>query len=227
MGKKKTSSYSTPVPTIKALNKKQGELISAIDTKQMVVVTGSAGTGKTFISAAYAALFYKASKCDQIILCRPTVPISKSIGFLPGTLEEKMGPWCQPFVSVLEEFLGKGAVETMVKNGNLDVVPFEVLRGRSWNDCYVILDEAQNTTKEEMKAFVTRIGERCTVIINGDVTQSDINRHANGLAMVQAMIKSAPRALKSLCALVEFTEDDIVRSELCKLWVKEFNKLDK
>lgn len=194
----------------------------------MVVTIGPAGTGKTYIPAAMAAYFYHIGKVDKIVLTRPTVPVDTSIGYFPGDLLEKMQPWTAPFISVLEEFLSKGEVDCMVKNGKLDIVPFEVIRGRTFNKSFVILDEAQNTTVGEMKAFLTRTGQESRTVINGDLRQSDLKGHKqNGLDFALNILSDANHG--ELCdsvGIVEFDSKDIVRSGLCRLWVEAFERLE-
>lgn len=227
MGRKSKSltiSKVSKVAAPKALTPNQQALIEGIHKKEMVVALGPAGTGKTFISAAFAAFFYDIGKSKKIVLTRPTIPTGKSIGFFPGDLDEKMEPWVRPFMEILEEHLTKGKVELMRKNGIIEVVPFEVIRGRTFNDAFVILDEAQNCTALEIKAFVTRHGDNCTTVINGDISQSDLNGSGNGLELIVSMIKKSPKLLESV-ALAEFTSEDIVRSGLCQIWVQEFEKL--
>lgn len=216
----KPVSKEVPAPPIPK-NEKQDQLIRAIKEKEMIVVTGPAGTGKTFLSACYAGWFYKKGYVKKIVLSRPTVPTGKSIGYFPGSLEEKMEPWVTPFISALQDYLGKGTTDELLRKGKIEIVPFEVLRGRSFNDAFVILDEAQNCTPLEIKAFVTRHGENSTTVINGDITQSDLNGAGNGLSLITDMIKRN-KELKSQVALVDFEIKDIVRSGLCKSWVKAF-----
>ena len=218
---KKPPSKEVPAPPV-ALNATQKDLIQAICDKEMVIVTGPAGTGKTFLSACYAGWFYKRGLVKKIILSRPTVPTGKSIGYFPGTLEEKMEPWVTPFMSALTDYLGKGDVENLVRQGKIEVVPFEVVRGRTFDDAFVILDEAQNCTVLEVKAFVSRHGKDSTTIINGDVTQSDLNGAGNGLSYLQQLVKK-DKALNKAVATIDFTIEDIVRSDLCKLWIKAFD----
>jgi len=222
----KPESKEVPAPPIPK-NSKQDKLIRAIKENEMVIVTGPAGTGKTFLSACYAGWFYKKGYVKKIILSRPTVPTGKSIGYFPGSLEEKMEPWVTPFISALTEYLGKGTTEELLRKGKIEIVPFEVLRGRSFDSSFVILDEAQNCTPLEIKAFVTRHGENSTTVINGDTTQSDLtntsSKASNGLSLIASMVKSN-KDLKKQVALIDFTIDDIVRSGLCKSWVKAFDK---
>lgn len=225
MGKKASKNFKqlnkTVVPPT-ALNPRQNQLIKAIDHKEMIVTLGPAGTGKSYISAAYAAYYYNLGKCKKIVITRPTVPTGKSIGYFPGSLEDKMLPWIKPFLEVIEEFLSKGEVECMIKNGKIEIVPFETIRGRSWQDTFIILDEAQNCTFLEIKAFITRHGDNSKTIINGDVSQSDLNGHGNGLDTILKMLNNNDK-LKQHVEVVEFTSDDVVRSGLCKLWVEAFS----
>lgn len=203
-----------------ALTKKQADYIHAIHHKELVITLGPAGTGKSFLAAAYAAYYFHMGRVAKIVLTRPTVPTGKSVGFFPGTLEEKMQPWTAPFISVLEDFLTKAKVEIMIRSGQIEIIPFEVIRGHTFNDAFVVLDEAQNSTPTEIKAFVTRQGENCTVIINGDLKQSDLNERS-GLAYLLSLIDKNPE-LSDALARIEFSSDDVVRSGLCKLWVKAF-----
>lgn len=201
---------------------KQKEYIKALVDNPQVVVLGPAGTGKTYVASTFAAKLYNEKKIDKIILTRPNVPSGRSLGFFPGTLEEKMAPWLGPVVDVLNKHLGKTVVDLAIKNENIQVLPFETMRGRSFENALVILDEAQNTTYEEMKMFLTRIGEDTTVIINGDISQSDLKKDS-GLSHTISMINK----YKLPVPIVEFGVNDIVRSGLCKEWVKAFIQEEK
>ncbi len=205
-----------------AKNNNQKNYIKALNEFPQVVVLGPAGTGKTYIASTFAAKLYDEKKIDKIILTRPNVPSGRSLGFFPGTLEEKMAPWLGPVVDVLNKHLGKAVVDIAIKNENIQVLPFETMRGRSFENALVILDEAQNTTHEEMKMFLTRIGEDTTVIINGDVSQSDLKQES-GLKRTINMINK----YKLPVPIVEFGVNDIVRSDLCKLWIESFIKEEK
>ena len=198
---------------------KQGDYIRAIDDSDQIIVLGPAGTGKTYIAATYAANMYITKQIDKIIITRPNVAAGKSIGYFPGTLEEKMMPWVMPVLEVLHWNLGKGAVDTGIKNGNIEIAPFETMRGRSFKDAFVILDEAQNVTPHEMKMFLTRIGDNCKVILNGDIQQSDLNE-TSGLARAIHMAKKYMIPVP----VIEFGVVDIVRSDLCKQWIVAFMK---
>lgn len=204
-------------PPIKPLNKAQSRYLDALATAPQVVVLGPAGTGKTWIAATYAADLYRKRQIDRIILTRPNVPSGRSLGFFPGTLQEKFTPWAAPVIEAIEERIGRAAFNIALKNGDIELVPFEVMRGRSWKDSFILLDEAQNATPSEMKTFLTRTGEGCTVVINGDVSQCDLP-DASGLGTVLHLIDSQDLPVP----VVEFTSADIVRSGVCAMWVKAF-----
>lgn len=202
---------------LSALNDNQVLYLKALDTKEQVIVCGFSGTGKTFMASTYAANMYAAKEVDKIIITRPNVSVGKELGFFPGTLEEKFAPWAAPVLEVLNKQLGKGVVETGIKNGNIETAPLSTMRGRSFKNSFIILDEAQNTTIPEMKMFLTRIGEGCKVVINGDIKQSDI-KEQSGLSKIIHLVK----AYNMDIPIIEFGVDDIVRSSICKQWIIAF-----
>jgi phosphate starvation-inducible protein PhoH and related proteins len=206
-------------PPITALNATQADYLDALRTSPQVVVLGPAGTGKTWIAATYAADLYRNRQVSKIILTRPNVPCGRTLGFFPGSLEDKFAPWAVPVVDAIKDRIGVAAYQIAVKRGDIEMVPFEVMRGRSWRDAFVLLDEAQNTTPAEIKTFLTRAGEDCTVVINGDVSQCDLNE-ASGLSTVLRLIKS--RSLP--VPVIEFGLGDIVRSGLCAMWARAFEE---
>jgi phosphate starvation-inducible PhoH-like protein len=218
---KKGDSPTLPKPKTST----QRLLLDAIHKKDLVITTGPAGTGKTFLPAVYAAFFFLTGKVNKIVLTRPTVPTGRSLGYFPGTLEEKMAPWVVPFLSAIEAYLGKDKTAMMLKRGQIEIVPFEVIRGRTFDYSFVILDEAQNCSWEEIKAFVTRLGEGSTTVINGDCSQSDLLKTSGGLVTLKKAVHSSPYLQKAV-SIVEFTSDDIVRSGLCKEFVKVFEDLN-
>ena len=207
-------------PALQPKNHKQNVYIDCIHNYTQTISLGCAGTGKRYIAATIAAEMYAKGRINKIILTRPNIPSSRSLGAFKGTLEEKMAPWTAPVVDVLRKSLG-GAYDTGVKNGAIIVIPFETMRGSSFNDAFVILDEAQNTTPDEIKMFVTRVGENCRVVINGDIKQSDV-KHTSGLSV---LIKMADRYDLPV-PVVEFTLDDVVRSPECKMWIEAFDKYE-
>ena len=207
------------LPPITALNPTQATYLDALRTSRQVVVLGPAGTGKTWIAATHAADLFRNRQIDKIILTRPNVPCGRSLGYFPGTLEDKFAPWAAPVVEAIRERIGKAAYEIAVKTGNIELVPLEVMRGRSWKNAFVLFDEAQNSTPAEIKTFLTRIGEDCTVVINGDVSQCDLNQ-ASGLRTVIHLIKSQMLPVP----VIEFAREDIVRSGVCAIWVRAFDE---
>ena len=207
------------LPPIKPLNATQGEYLAALRRHAQVVVVGPAGTGKTWIAATYAADLYRNGRVDKIILTRPNVPCGRPLGFFPGSLEAKFAPWTTPVVDAIKDRIGKAAFDIAVRHGDIEMVPFEVMRGRSWHDAFVLLDEAQNTTPAEMKMFLTRIGENCTMVINGDISQCDLDV-TSGLRAAIDLI--AAHALP--VPIIEFTAADVVRSGVCAMWVRAFEE---
>jgi len=207
------------LPPITALNPTQADYLYALRSSSQVVVLGPAGTGKTWIAATYAADLYRNRQVSKIILTRPNVPCGRSLGFFPGSLEDKFAPWAAPVVDAIKDRIGKAAYEIALKRGDIEMVPFEVMRGRSWKEAFVLLDEAQNTTPDEIKTFLTRVGEDCLVVVNGDVSQCDLNE-ASGLGTVLHLIRSQLLPVP----VIEFGPDDIVRSGLCAMWVRAFEE---
>lgn len=200
-------------------NEKQVEYIEALVEADQVIVFGPAGTGKTYVVSTFAAELYNRKVVNKLVITRPHVAVGKDIGFLPGTLEEKSAPWALPVLDVLERHLGKGVVETGLKSGNIEVAPLALMRGRSFEDAFVICDEAQNITLQELKMLVTRIGEGSKLVLNGDIQQSDL-KEGDGLTKIVHLAKRHMLPIP----IVEFTVQDIVRSDICRLWIETFVK---
>jgi phosphate starvation-inducible PhoH-like protein len=194
-------------------------LISALKEYTQVFILGPAGTGKTYVTTTYAADRYTLKEIDKIVITRPHVAVGKDLGYLPGTLEEKTYPWALPVLDVLIKHLGKGAVETGIKNDNIEMAPLALMRGRSFDNSFIIVDEAQNITTHELKMLLTRVGEGSTIVLNGDVQQSDL-KESDGLSKVIHLAKKHMLPVP----VVEFGVDDIVRSDICAQWVKVFMK---
>lgn len=194
---------------VKPLNFIQGEYLRAIQENEVIFGVGSAGTGKTYIAATYAAgeLFHR--RVDKIILTRPNVETGRGLGFLPGTLDEKYAPYLDPFDQIFTRSLGKGFYEYAIKAKNIDPKPLGFMRGATFDNCIVLVDEAQNATREEMKMLLSRIGKNCKMIISGDVDQSDIP---------DSGLSDAVKRLEHIDGIevVRFMDDDIVRSRMCK-----------
>jgi phosphate starvation-inducible PhoH-like protein len=200
----------------KTLNQKR--YLSCMKAHTLTVATGPAGTGKTFLCTALAAQMLQAHQINKIILTRPAVEAGESLGFLPGELEEKFDPYMQPYRDVLEQRLGKSHVECLIKRGQIVTAPLAYMRGTTFRDAFVILDEAQNTTPAQMKMFLTRIGENSKVVVNGDIDQSDL-RGPSGLEDAVGRLQQV-----SDCGFVEFTMDDIVRHDLVGRIIRAYNK---
>jgi len=201
---------SQPPKRPEAKTEAQGRYLSAFMSAELIFGTGPAGTGKTYVAGAWAADQLADRRYDRVIITRPAVETGSPMGFLPGELEEKYAPFLEPFKQVMIERMGRGAFECALKNERISPQPLAYMRGATFKNAIVILDEAQNTTPEEMKMFLTRIGEDCIVIVNGDVQQIDI-KGPSGLLDALNRVSHLDQV-----RVVEFTEDDIVRSGLVK-----------
>ena len=201
------------------MNERQRLYIEALNNSSQVIVLGPAGTGKTYIAATYAAQALKNKDIGKIVITRPNVAAGNRLGFDPGTALEKMMGWVVPILDVLRKHLDSNTLNQYIKDGTIEFASFEKMRGRSFENCFVILDEAQNVTPHEMKMFLTRLGENCKAVIDGDIQQSDI-KGTSGLSVAISLSKK----YGSNVPVVEFTFDDIVRSELCKQWIVAFYK---
>ena len=167
-----------------------------------------------------AADWLAEGKVKRIILCRPTVSVGKSMGYLPGDQTEKMAPWMVPLLDPLIDRLGKGFVDYAIKVKKIEIAPLETMRGRTFSEAFVIVDEAQNLTLHELKMLVTRVGEGTQLVIDGDVAQTDIMRDTSGLSKLLTIA----RRHNINCAAVELGLDDIVRSGIVKEWLVAFHK---
>ena len=201
------------------MNDRQAEYISALSTASQIIVFGPSGTGKTYVVSSYAASLYHTKDIEKIVITRPHVSVGKDLGYLKGDLEEKTKPWAMPVIDVLEQQLGKGVIETGIKNGNIEMAPLALMRGRSFNNAFVICDEAQNITFHELKMLLTRVGKNTKLVLNGDIMQSDL-KEADGLSKVIHLVKKHMLPVP----IVEFGVDDIVRSDMTKMWVEVFVK---
>lgn len=207
--------------SIEALNNNQSDYLSALYNKEIIFAIGPAGTGKTYIASSFAAeqLYYK--RINKIILTRPNVEAGPSLGYLPGSLDEKYYPYLVPYLDTFYDKLGKPFTDACVSSKQIEPIPIGFLRGRSFRDCVVIIDEAQNTTPAQMKLILSRIGQNCKIIIDGDTTQKDITG-IDGLT-------DATKKLAGLSdvSIIRFTNEDIVRSNLCKQIILRYAKESK
>lgn len=197
-------------------NYAQNAYLESIQRNDITFAIGPAGTGKSYMAAAYAAeqLYYK--KINKLIVTRPAVEAEESLGFLPGELEDKYAPYLAPIRDILDGLLGKTFVDYCIKTGIIEPVPLAFMRGRTFENSVVLLDEAQNCTPKQMKLILSRIGENCKMIVDGDITQKDI-RGDSGL-------EDAVRRLEGIDGIevVRFLTHDIVRSALCKKIIQAY-----
>lgn len=194
---------------IKPLNYIQETYLNAIKTCDIVFGVGSAGTGKTYVAASYAASQLYHRNVHKVILTRPNVETGRGLGFLPGTLEEKYQPYLEPFDNIFSRTLGKGFYEYCLKNKSIEPRPLGFMRGTTFENAIVLVDEAQNCTKTELKMLLTRIGKNCKIVISGDTDQCDISD--SGLQDAVDRLEGIPSI-----EVVRFLDSDIVRSRLCK-----------
>ena len=194
--------------SIEAKTENQKKYLAAMKTFTLTFGVGPAGTGKSFLATVTAANMLLNHGVEKIILTRPAVEAGESLGFLPGEIEDKFDPYLEPFKDALSQYLGRGYMELLIKRGTIVAKPLAYLRGCTFRNSFVILDEAQNTTPAQMKMFLTRIGENAKVVVNGDPDQRDI-RGQSGLI-------DAVNRLSSLndSRIVEFGVEDIVRSDM-------------
>lgn len=188
----------------------QRDYLYAINKFDMVFGVGPAGTGKTYLAVYEAVKAFNAKKVQRIILARPAIEAGERLGFLPGTMQDKVDPYMRPLYDALYTFMGVERVGMLVQKGDIEIAPIAFMRGRTLSDAFVILDEAQNTTIEQMKMFVTRLGNNCKAVITGDLTQIDLPKKN------ECGLKDALDVLKDVegIATMHFQRCDVVRSDL-------------
>ena len=200
--------------------KTQAEFVQAMNSAEMVFGIGPAGTGKTFLAVAKAVSLMLEGKIDKIILTRPAVEAGENLGFLPGDLKEKIDPYLRPLYDALYDMLPTDQVDRKLEMGEIEIAPLAYMRGRTLSNAMVILDEAQNTTPMQMKMFLTRLGENSRMVINGDLSQTDLPRGVeSGLAESILILKNIEEI-----KIVEFTEKDVVRHGLVSKIVKAYEQ---
>ncbi|MBP3416602.1 MAG: PhoH family protein [Spirochaetaceae bacterium] len=201
----------------------QLQLVRALRCKDMVFCTGPAGSGKTFLMMAEALRLVLAGQVRSLILTRPVVEAGESLGYLPGDLEQKINPYLRPLFDVINTLLPPGFGKKLMDSGVIEVAPLAYMRGRTLNNSVVLLDEAQNTTREQMKMFLTRMGEGSKVFITGDITQIDLPRRTpSGLVHCLEILKDIPEI-----GMIQLEARDVVRNELVRKIVQayEINKI--
>ncbi len=209
--------------TVWPKTKVQKEFISSLFSSQLVFASGPAGSGKTFLSVAFALEEVFSGRRNKIVLTRPVVEAGESLGFLPGDLSQKLNPYLRPLYDAMDNLLNPQQIKRLEENGTIEIAPLAYMRGRSLNNSVVILDEAQNTTKGQMKMFLTRIGESSTAIVNGDPTQIDLPKKGDSGFTGAIEILDGIEGL----SVVRFTHRDTVRSRLVRDIVKAYSLEEK
>jgi phosphate starvation-inducible protein PhoH and related proteins len=203
---------------VRPKNRFQEKLLSLVNNKDAVFVNAPAGTGKTFIIMSTVIDWLKQGKIDKIVLSRPTLGMGNSLGLLPGTVREKFEPYLQPMIQVIQQRYGHGFFETQVGCGNIEFVPLEYIRGRSFENAVVIIDEFQNTDEDTAYTIMTRLAEGSKLVCLGDISQNDMRNRETGLEWAIEFIDR--HNLFDFADFVETTSDEIVRGGFCKAVVK-------
>jgi phosphate starvation-inducible protein PhoH and related proteins len=197
------------VKNVRAMSPAQQRLMNAIDERAVTVTLGPAGTGKTYLAIAKAVEALEAGRVGRVVLSRPAVEAGESLGFLPGDLEHKLAPYLRPLYDALTERLGTKRLKAMVAEGVIEIAPVAYMRGRTLNDCFIVIDEAQNCTYGQLKMLLTRLGWRSTMVLTGDPDQTDLLSGLSGLRDVADRLEKVPEI-----AVVRLTDADIVRHPL-------------
>lgn len=208
---------------VRAKTFRQRQYIQALRTDDLIFCTGPAGTGKTFLAVVVAVQALLANQFEKIILTRPAVEAGEKLGFLPGDLQQKVNPYLRPLYDAINEFIDSEKVPGLIERGIIEVAPLAYMRGRTLNNAFVIVDEAQNTTPAQMKMVLTRLGFRSRMVVTGDMTQTDL------LPSQQSGLAVALRILKGVegISFSEFTQKDVVRHALVQRIVAAYEKYEK
>jgi len=201
----------------------QSKYVEAVSKNDIVFSIGPAGTGKTYLAVAMAVAELKAKRVNRIVFTRPAVEAGESLGFLPGDIRAKVDPYLRPVYDALYDMLQPDKTRKLLEIGVIEIAPLAFMRGRTLNDAFVVLDEAQNTTNAQMKMFLTRIGEKSKAVITGDITQIDLeDRRKSGLVKVQKVLKNI-RGIE----FIYLTEKDVVRHQLVQKIITAYEKFEK
>ena len=200
----------------------QKKYVDAIKRSSIVFGVGPAGTGKTYLAVALAVYALKNKEIDKIILTRPAVEAGEKLGFLPGDMNEKVDPYLRPLFDALQEMMGQDAYLRHIERGSIEIAPLAYMRGRTLSNSFIILDEAQNTTKEQMKMFLTRMGENSRIVVTGDVTQIDLPKNVKS-GMIDAIeVLDGVEGIE----IVKLTAKDVVRHELVTRIIQAYAKAE-
>lgn len=200
----------------------QKKYVDAIKRSSIVFGVGPAGTGKTYLAVALAVYALKNKEIDKIILTRPAVEAGEKLGFLPGDMNEKVDPYLRPLFDALQEMMGQDAYLRHIERGSIEIAPLAYMRGRTLSNSFIILDEAQNTTREQMKMFLTRMGENSRIVVTGDVTQIDLPKNVKS-GMIDAIeVLDGVEGIE----IVKLTAKDVVRHELVTRIIQAYEKAE-
>ena len=212
----------TPKRSIIPRSKKQKEYVKALKSNQIVMSSGPAGTGKTYLAVAVALTMLLEKKVERIILSRPAVEAGERLGFLPGDMKEKIDPYLRPLYDSLNDLIDNEKIQRKIEIGEIEIAPLAFMRGRTLKNSFAILDEAQNATPTQIKMFLTRIGENSRLVINGDPTQIDLpNKNQSGLIKSLEILKS----IKEI-SIINFDHHDVIRHPLVTKIVEAYQKND-
>lgn len=210
--------FRTPKRIIRPRTKRQGEYVEALRTNELVIGLGPAGTGKTYLAVAAGIALLTEGAIERLILSRPAVEAGEKLGFLPGNMEEKVDPYLRPLYDALHDMLSGDQITRRRDAGDIEIAPLAFMRGRTLSNAYVILDEAQNASPQQMKMFLTRLGEGSRMVVTGDPTQVDLPKGApSGLAEAARILKGVEGV-----GIVAFDDSDVVRHELVQRIVRAY-----
>ena len=208
----------TPRKSVIARSEKQSDYIKALKENDIIMASGPAGTGKSFLAVSVAVTLLMEKKIERVILSRPAVEAGEKLGFLPGDMKEKVDPYLRPLYDALYELFGADKIDKKIQTGEIEIAPLAFMRGRTLKNCFAILDEAQNATETQIKMFLTRIGENSKLVVNGDPSQVDlINKTHSGLIKSKNILKE----LKEL-KIIEFDHTDVVRHPLVSKIIRAY-----
>jgi phosphate starvation-inducible PhoH-like protein len=210
--------------SIQPRNETQQRYLECVEKNSITIGLGPAGSGKTYLSVYEALLHHWAKDKKRMIITRPAIEAGEKLGFLPGDLTDKLDPYMRPIYDALYDIIGIPLTKEKIERGYIEIAPLAYMRGRTFNNCFIILDEAQNATLEQLKMVLTRVGENCKLVIDGDPGQSDLPgyRKQSGLYLLKDILKDTPDV-----GIVEFDRNDIVRSQVVVDIVKAFEEYEK
>ncbi len=210
----------TPRRSIIARSKKQSEYLKALQSENIIMSLGPAGTGKSYLAVSVAVTLLMEKKIDRVILSRPAVEAGERLGFLPGDMKEKVDPYLRPLYDALYDLFGYEQIQRKIDNGSIEIAPLAFMRGRTLKNSFAILDEAQNATLTQIKMFLTRIGENSKLVVNGDPSQIDlINKSHSGLIKSKKILKDIDEI-----KVIEFDHKDVVRHPLVSKIIQAYQK---